>query len=58
MQRIMILDISDLGWNSLELHSREMMDVTEDREEWRPNLELPPPQPSRKTGQQRKKKKN
>ena len=29
----------------------EMMEVMEDREVWRLNLELPPPQPSRKSGQ-------
>ena len=55
MQEIMIPDIADLGWNNLELHSREMMDVTEDREEWRLNLDLLPSQPSRKSGQPRKK---
>ena len=34
-----------------------MMEVMEDREVWRLNLELLPPQPSRKSGQWRKKKK-
>ena len=29
----------------------EMMEVMEDREVWRLNLELLPPQPSRKSGQ-------
>ena len=33
------------------------MEVMEDREVWRLNLELLPPQPSRKSGQWRKKKK-
>ena len=48
--------IEDLGWKRLGLHSSEEMDVMEDREVWRPNLELLPPQPSRKSGQWRKKK--
>ena len=43
--------IEDLGWNRLELHQSEMMDVMEDREVWRLNLELLPQQPSRKSGQ-------
>ena len=43
--------IEDLGWNRLGLHPSEMMDVMEDREVWRLNLELLPPQPSRKSGQ-------
>ena len=43
--------IKDLGWNRLELHPSEMIDVIEDREVWRLNLELLPPQPSRKGGQ-------
>ena len=42
--------IQDLGWNRLEFHPSEMMDVTEDREMWRLNLELLP-QTSRKSGQ-------
>ena len=50
--------IEDLGWNRLGLRPSEMMEVMEDREEWRLNLELLPPQPSRKSGQWRKKKKN
>ena len=43
--------IEDLGWNRLGLRSSEMMEVMEDREVWRLNLELLPPQPSRKSGQ-------
>ena len=49
--------IDDLGWNRLGLRPSEMMEVMEDREVWRLNLELLPPQPSRKSGQWRKKKK-
>ena len=49
--------IEDLGWNRLGLHSREMMDVMENGEVWRLNLELLPLQSSRKSGQWRKKKK-
>ena len=43
--------IKDLGWNRLELQPSEMMEMTEDREVWRLNLELLPPQSSRKSGQ-------
>ena len=39
--------IEDLGWNRLS----EMMEVMEDHEVWRLNLELLLPQPSRKSGQ-------
>ena len=46
----------DLGWNRLGLYPSEMMDVMEDREVWRLNLQLLPPQPSRKSRQWRKKK--
>ena len=48
--------IEDLGWNGLALYTSGMIDVIEDREMWRLNLELLPPQPSRKSGQWRKKK--
>ena len=48
--------IEDLGWNRLGLRPSKMMDVMEDREVWRLNLKLLPPQPSRKSGQWRKKK--
>ena len=41
----------ELGWNRLGLHPSEMMEVMEDREVWRLNLELLPPQPTRKSGQ-------
>ena len=43
--------IEDLGWNCLRLRPSEMMEVMEDREVWRLNLELLPPQPSRKNAQ-------
>ena len=43
--------IKGLGWNRLGLHSREMMNVIEDREVWWLNLVLLPPQLSRKSGQ-------
>ena len=43
--------MKDLGWNRLGLHPSEMMNVIEDREVWRLNLELLPPQSSRKSGQ-------
>ena len=49
--------IEDLGWNRLGLRPSKMMEVMEDRKVWRLNLELLPPQPSRKSGQWRKKKK-
>ena len=42
--------IEDVGWNRLELHPSEMMEVMEDRDVWRFNFELLPPQPSRKAG--------
>ena len=41
--------IQNLGWNRLGLHTNEMMDVMEDREVWRLNLELLPRHPSRKS---------
>ena len=40
-----------LRWNRMGLRPSEMMEVMEDREVWRLNLELLPPQPSRKSGQ-------
>ena len=43
--------IEDLGWNRLGLYPSEMMDVMEDREVWRLNIELLSLQPSRKSGQ-------
>ena len=49
--------IEDLGWNRLELHLSKMMNVMEDREVWRLNLELLLRQLSRKSGQWKKKKK-
>ena len=41
----------DLGWNRLGLHPSEMMKLMEDRKVLRLNLELLPPQLSRKSGQ-------
>ena len=43
--------IEDLEWNRFGLHPSEMMDVMEDCEVLRLNLELLPPLPSRKSGQ-------
>ena len=43
--------VDDLGWNRLEFHQSKMMEVMEDLEAWRLNLELLPPQPLRKSGQ-------
>ena len=43
--------IEDLGWNCLGFHPSETMEVMEDREVWRLNFELLPPQLSRKSGQ-------
>ena len=42
--------IEELGWNRLGLHFSEMMNLMEDSEVWRLNLELLPPQPSHKSG--------
>jgi len=39
--------IEDLGWNRLGLQPSEMLAVVADRDVWRLNLELLPPQPSR-----------
>jgi len=39
--------IEDLGWNRLGLQPSEMLEVMLDRDVWRLNLELQPPQPSR-----------
>ena len=47
--------IKDLGWNRLGLHPREIMKVMEYRKMWWLNLELLPPQPSRKSGRSKKK---
>ena len=40
----------DLGWNRLGLRPSEMMEVMEDREVWRLNLELLPSNPHGKAG--------
>ena len=45
------LDELELWWNRSGLNPREMIEMTEDREVWRLNLELLTPQPSRKSGQ-------
>ena len=42
--------IEDLGWNRLGLRPSEMMEVMEDREVWRLNLELLPRNPYGKAG--------
>ena len=49
--------IEDLRWNRLVLHPSELMDVMEDREMWRLNLQLLPPQPSRKAGNEERRRK-
>ena len=43
--------IEDFGRNRLGFHPSEMMGVMKDREVWRINFELLPPQPSRKSWQ-------
>ena len=47
----------DLEWNRLELHPSEMMDMMEDREMWWLNLDLLSPKPSRKAGNEERRKK-
>ena len=42
--------IEDLGWNRLRLHPIKMMNSMENREVWRFNLELLPPNPYEKSG--------
>ena len=42
--------IENLGWNHLGLYPSKMQSVLVDREVWRLNLELLPPQSSRKSG--------
>ena len=42
--------IKNLGWKRLGFFPNKMIDVMEDREVCRLNLELHPPQPSRKSG--------
>ena len=46
--------IEDLGWNRFGLYPSEMLSMLVDREVWRLNLELPPPQPSEKSGWKKK----
>ena len=46
--------IEDIGWNRLGLHPRKMMVGMEDLEVWRVNLELLPPQLTRKSGDEEK----
>ena len=47
--------IEDLGWNCLGLRPSEMMEVMEDREVWRLNLQ---PQSSRKSGNEERRRKS
>ena len=49
--------IEVLGWNRLGLHPSEMMDVIEEREVWRLNLELLPRNPHGKAHNEERKKK-
>ena len=49
------LRILDAG-TAWDFTQAKMMEVMKDREVWRLNLELLPPQPSQKSGQWRKKK--
>ena len=46
--------IEGLGWNRLGLHPSEMMNVMEDREEWRLNLELLPRNSHGKAGNEKR----
>jgi len=47
--------IEDLGWNCLGLQPSEILTVVADRDVWRLNLELLPPQPSQtRAGTERK----
>ena len=49
--RTRLLDyIDDVCWNRTGLDLSEMQSVLVDREVWRLNLELLPPQPSRNSG--------
>ena len=49
--------IEDLGWNRLVLRPSEMMEVMEDREVWRLNLELLPPTLTEKRAMKKEEKK-
>ena len=42
--------IEDRGWKRLRLYPSEMQSVLVDREVWRLNLELLPPEPTKKSG--------
>ena len=46
--------IEDLGWNRLGLHPSKMMNVMEDRQMWRLNLELLPRKPHGKAGNEKR----
>ena len=48
-------NVEDLGWSGLGLHPSEIMEVMEDREVWRLNLELLPPNPPVKAGNEERK---
>ena len=50
-------NINDLGWNGLGLRPSEMMEVIEDREVWRLNLELLPRNPHGKAGNEERRRK-
>ena len=45
---------TNLGWNCFGLHPTKMMDVMEDREVWRVNLELLPRNPHGKVGNEKR----
>ena len=48
------MESDGIGWNRLGLRPSEMMEVMEDREVWRLNLELCPRNPHRKAGNEGK----
>ena len=43
--------IEDLGWDRLELYPSKMMEMMEDHEVWRLNLQFLPRKPHGKSGQ-------
>ena len=51
-------DIENLGWNGLGLRPSEVMEVMEDREVWRLNLELLPRNPHGKAGNEERREEN
>ena len=50
--------IEDLGWNRLGLRPSEMMEVMEDREVWRLNLELLPQNRHGKAGNEERRRRS